>query len=166
MVKVSVVVPVYNASAYLAQCMDSLVRQTLSDIEVICINDGSTDDSSEILKKYAAEDGRFRVISQENRGVSAARNRGMAEAQGKYIGFVDADDWISPDFYEKLYQAARQFLRTFIVQNNIEVELPYDKKVKFYIFGFPLLKVLEGSRYKKYYFCGVKFMQAQIVSKV
>lgn len=104
-VKVSVVVPVYNAEKTLERCLDSIRRQTLKDIEIICVNDGSTDKSGEILKKYAAHDKRFKVITQKNAYVGAARNRGMKEAKGEFIGFVDNDDTLSSDFYEKLYLA-------------------------------------------------------------
>ena len=81
--KVSVVIPVYNTEEYLRQCMDSIVNQTLEDIEIICIDDGSTDGSAEILKDYEANDSRIRIYTQENQGPSAARNRGMSLAGGK-----------------------------------------------------------------------------------
>lgn len=105
--KVSVIVPVYNGETYLKQCLDSIRRQTLKDIEIICIDDGSTDGTAEILAEYAAHDARFKVITQENRHIGAARNTGMAAAKGEYIGFVDADDTISADYYESLYTAAK-----------------------------------------------------------
>ena len=107
MVKVSVVVPVYNVYKYLTRCLDALVNQTLSDIEIICVNDGSTDNSAEILKEFADKDKRIIVINQENAGLSVARNTGMAQAKGEYIGFVDSDDWVDLDFFEKLYNAAK-----------------------------------------------------------
>ena len=104
--KISVIVPIYNVEKYLARCLDSVVGQTFRDIEIICVNDGSTDKSSSIAEQYAKKDGRISLINQENKGLSAARNVGMRIARGKYISFVDSDDWIDLDFLEKLYDAA------------------------------------------------------------
>ena len=101
MVKVSVVIPVYNVEDYLRDCLDSIVNQTLKDIEIICINDGSTDNSLEILEHYKSKDERIKVISQENGGISAARNKGIDLASGDYISFIDSDDYIDNNFYEK-----------------------------------------------------------------
>ena len=106
MAKISVVVPVYNVEAYLERCLDSLINQTLSDIEIICVNDGSTDSSPEKLEEFAKKDSRIKIINQENGGLSAARNTGIEAATGEYIGFVDSDDYVDLDFYEKLYNAA------------------------------------------------------------
>ena len=106
-IKVSVIIPVYNTEKYLEKCLDSVCNQTLSDIEIICINDASTDNSLEVLKQYAATDNRIKVISfEENKGAAAARNTGIEIATGEYIGFVDSDDYPDLDFYEKLYQKA------------------------------------------------------------
>lgn len=105
--KVSVIIPVYNVEKYLERCLDSVCNQTLSDIEIICINDCSKDNSLKILKEYAKEDGRIKLIDfEENKGTAVARNTGINEAQGEYIGFVDSDDYIDLDFYEKLYNKA------------------------------------------------------------
>ena len=104
---VSVIVPVFNSEAFLAKCLESLACQTLADLEVICVDDHSTDGSRTILDKRAAEDSRFKVISfAENRGPSAARNAALDAALGEDVAFVDSDDFIAPDFLEKLYQAA------------------------------------------------------------
>ena len=89
MPKISVIVPVYNVQVFLKDCLDSLVNQTLSDIEIICINDGSTDNSLDILNDYARNDKRIIVYSQENAGISSARNKGLELAKGEYISFVD-----------------------------------------------------------------------------
>lgn len=107
MPKISVIVPVYNTSMYLEKCLTSLINQTLTDIEIICINDGSTDNSLEILEKFAKEDSRIKVLSQENAGLSVTRNNGIKAATGEYIGFVDSDDYVDSSFYEKLYTAAK-----------------------------------------------------------
>ena len=92
--KVSIIVPVYNVEPYLRQCMDSLVNQTYQNIEIICVDDGSTDASGAILEEYAAEDCRIRLVHQSNSGLSAARNAGFLLATGSYIMYVDSDDWI------------------------------------------------------------------------
>ena len=107
--KVSIIIPVYNCERYLKKCLDSLLKQTLKDIEIICINDGSTDNSIKILQKYADKDARILIIDQENKGVSAARNAGVEKAAGEFIGFVDSDDWVNLTFYEKLYNAAQKY---------------------------------------------------------
>ena len=107
MAKVSVIVPVYNVEKYLKRCLDSLINQTLSDIDIICINDGSKDSSLQILEQYAKKDSRIVIYNQENSGVSVARNTGLEYASGEYIGFVDSDDWVDLDFYEKLYNSAK-----------------------------------------------------------
>lgn len=106
MIKVSIIVPVYNVEKYLEKCLDSLINQTLKDIEIICVNDGSTDTSQKILEKYSKKDNRITIINQENAGLSVARNSGIDIAKGEYIGFVDSDDWVDLNFYEKLYNSA------------------------------------------------------------
>lgn len=106
-IKVSVIVPVHNAEKYLAQCLDSLMKQTLQALEVILINDCSTDTSGEICEQYAAKDSRFIVVhNEQNIRQGLSRNKGIEMARGEYVGFVDADDWVDLDYYEKLYQAA------------------------------------------------------------
>ncbi len=92
MPKVSIIVPVYNVEKYLSTCLDSLINQTLKDIEIICINDGSTDNSLNILNEYAQKDTRIIVINKENSGPGSCRNLGIEKATGEYIQFVDSDD--------------------------------------------------------------------------
>lgn len=106
MVKVSIIVPVYNVESYVAMCLDSLVNQTFSDIEIICVNDGSADESLNILEHYKKLDTRIKIVNKENGGLSSARNAGMKVAEGKYILFVDSDDWISTNAIEHLYANA------------------------------------------------------------
>ena len=103
---VSVIVPVYNSSQWLKECLQSLHEQTLSNIEILCINDGSTDNSREIIKNYMQLDNRFFLVDSRNNGVTNARKIGINKARGKYIGFVDSDDYVTKDFFEKLYDAA------------------------------------------------------------
>jgi len=106
-IKVSIIVPVYNSEQYLSKCLDSLLRQTLKEIEVICINDGSTDSSLDILKDYAKQDSRIKIINQKNLKQGKARNIGVENASGEFIGFLDSDDWVEPEFYEKLYKSSK-----------------------------------------------------------
>lgn len=103
---ISIIIPVYNVEQFLRECLDSVVNQTLRNIEIICVNDGSTDKSLAILEEYRKKDSRITVISQENRGPSAARNRGMQHARGEYIYFIDSDDYIELDALEKASQIA------------------------------------------------------------
>jgi len=105
--KVSVIVPVYNVEKYLDKCLNSLVKQTLKDMEIIIVNDGSTDKSQEIIDNYAKKYKNVISIVKENGGVSEARNLGLKKARGEYIGFLDSDDWVSKDMYKKMYQKAK-----------------------------------------------------------
>src|SRR5207253_2318057 len=108
MPNVSIIVPVYNNEKYLSECLDSLINQTLKDIEIILVNDGSNDNSLLICYEFGKIDGRIKVIDKPNGGVSSARNTGLKLASGKYVGFVDSDDWIESDMYEKMYSAAER----------------------------------------------------------
>ncbi|MDO4199470.1 MAG: glycosyltransferase [Clostridia bacterium] len=108
-IKVSVIVPVYNTEKYLDECLRSIENQTLREIEIILVNDGSKDGSRKILEEHAKNDERIKVINQENAGVAAARNHGLREAHGDYVAFVDSDDVIAPWAYEKLYASAKKY---------------------------------------------------------
>lgn len=105
---ISVIIPVYNSAPYLAQCLDSVLLQTYHDLEIICIDDGSTDASADILKEYAQKDPRILVVHQANSGVSVARNAGLDRASGEFIAFVDSDDEMEPDLYEVLVSLIRE----------------------------------------------------------
>lgn len=107
-VKVSVIIPVYNTEALLPRCLESVVAQTLSNIEIICVDDGSTDGSLRVLNEWATRDSRLKVIHQENGRQGKARNAGMAIAEGEYIGFIDSDDYIPKEYFERLYVAAKE----------------------------------------------------------
>lgn len=106
MPKVSVVIPIYNVAEYLREALDSVVNQTLKDIEIICINDGSTDNSLSILKEYAENDGRIKIIDKQNTGYGHSMNVGLDSAGGEYIGIVEPDDYIDLNMYEELYNTA------------------------------------------------------------
>lgn len=111
--KVSIIVPIFNMELYLDRCLNSLLEQSLSDIEIIAVNDGSTDSSLSILQEHSERDSRIIVINKENEGVSAARNDGVLAANGEYIGFVDPDDWVNLKMYEEMYECA--------VEQNVDI---------------------------------------------
>lgn len=102
MCKISIIVPVYNVEKYIKRCLDSLINQTYKNLEIICIDDGSTDQSGEICDKYALKDKRIRVFHKKNSGVSSTKNLGLDVFQGDYVGFVDSDDFVEPTMYEIL----------------------------------------------------------------
>lgn len=107
-IKVSVILPIYNVAAYLPKCLDSLINQTLQEIEIICVNDCSPDNSLQILQQYASKDSRVKIIDQANTGPGVARNNGIKAAKGEYVGFVDPDDWAEPEMFAKMYIAAKK----------------------------------------------------------
>ena len=117
-IKVSVIVPVYNVKKYLRKCLDSIIGQTLKDIEIILVNDGSTDSSLSICEEYAEKDKRITLISKENRGPSHTRNTGLKTAKGEYISFVDSDDYIEENMLEKLYNLGQESSADIIFCNH------------------------------------------------
>lgn len=106
--KLSILVPIYNVEKYLAQCLSSLVEQTLPEIEIICINDGSTDQSLSIVQEFARKDPRIVIIDKPNSGYGDSMNLGLKKAHGEYVGILESDDWIIPDAFATLYQAAKK----------------------------------------------------------
>lgn len=120
MVKISVIIPVFNVENYLARCLDSVINQTLKEIEIICVDDGSTDNSFNILNDYKNSDDRIQVYQQENGGHSAATNTGLKHVNGDYIFFVDSDDWIELDALEKLYSNAIENDSDLVLYDSIE----------------------------------------------
>lgn len=106
--KISVIVPVYNTSKFLKKCLDSILDQSLKEIEIIIVNDGSTDNSLEIIKTYYEKDKRIKVINQKNMGLSGARNSGIKLAKGEYILHIDSDDWIEKDYLKDMYELAKK----------------------------------------------------------
>lgn len=107
--KVSIVVPIYNVEKYLRECIDSILRQTLKEIEIILVDDGSPDKSGKIIDEYAKKDSRVVAVHQKNAGYSAAVNLGIDMARGEYIGIIESDDWIESDMYESLYASAKEY---------------------------------------------------------
>lgn len=118
--KISIIIPVYNTEKFIKECLDSIINQTFKDIEIICINDGSTDNSLNILNEYKDIDNRIRVFSQENSGAGVARNLGIEKSKGDYILFVDGDDWIKDNTCEKLYAQAIKLDTDMILFDAIE----------------------------------------------
>lgn len=150
--KISVIIPIYNADNFLKDCLDSIINQTLQDIEIICINDGSTDKSLEILNKYAAKDSRFVIISQKNKGQGTARNKGIDIAKGEYILFIDPDDFFTKnDAFEKLYLCAIQN-NAKIVQFNYQIIHENSEQIIPFNFAKHLKELYSYDLYKvKYY---------------
>lgn len=109
MIKLSIVVPIYKVERYLRECVDSILAQSLKDIEIILVDDGSPDTCPQIVDDYARKDKRIVAVHQKNSGYSAAVNRGIELASGEYIGIIESDDWIEPDMYEKLYESAKRY---------------------------------------------------------
>jgi len=105
---ISIIVPIYNTSAYLNRCISSIVQQTYHNLEILLINDGSTDQSESICLEWARKDNRILYISQTNKGVCSARNLGLSRAKGDYIGFIDSDDYIAHNMYESLYNLMKK----------------------------------------------------------
>ncbi|MGN1166532.1 MAG: glycosyltransferase family 2 protein [Lachnospiraceae bacterium] len=114
-IKVSVIVPIYNAESYLRKSMNCILSQTLKEIEIICVDDGSTDQSGEILKDFAKADARIQIITQKNAGAGAARNAGLKRAKGEYLSFLDADDFFEPDMLKTAYEKAKEKKAQIIV---------------------------------------------------
>lgn len=115
MCKVSIIIPIYNTSKYLPMCLKSLISQTLQDVEIICINDGSTDNSLDIINKYASTDKRIKVVNQKNEGIGFSRNLGISMAKGEYITFVDSDDYLEPIAYELAYNKAKENVADIVI---------------------------------------------------
>jgi len=121
--KISVIVPVYNTEKYLAACLDSLVNQTLKEIEIICVDDGSTDSSLKILREYEAKDSRLKVITQENKYAGVPRNTGIDAAAGKYVYFADSDDYCDLSLLEKAYSKLAETHADIVYFNHYRLNM-------------------------------------------
>ena len=122
-IKLSTIIPVYNVEKYLANCLESVINQDLKDIEIICVNDGSTDGSLSILKEYSKIDERIMIVNQKNHGQAIARNVGLSIASGEYIHFIDSDDYIGPNSYKKLYKISKKHNTDVTIFNFIIKDL-------------------------------------------
>jgi glycosyltransferase involved in cell wall biosynthesis len=147
--EISVIVPVYNVEKFLNQGLNSIINQTFKNIEIICINDGSTDNSLKILNTYAKRDKRIKIINQKNEGPSIARNNGMGIAKGKYICFIDSDDWVDKNYCKKLYTTAEKFNSDIVIckEKLYYQEQGKIKEHEFYI--FPKIKSKKPITWKK-----------------
>lgn len=116
-IKISVLIPVYNTERYLRKCLDSVLAQTLKEIEIIITNDGATDNSQKIIEEYAIKDKRIRYNIQKNSGLGATRNKGIELAKGEYIAFLDSDDWVEKDYYKFMYEEAKKNNVDLVVSN-------------------------------------------------
>ena len=161
MPQISVVLPVYNVEEYLRQCLDSLANQTFEDFEVICVNDGSGDSSLSILEEYASEDERFKIISQENKGLSGARNTGMDYIKGKYTIFVDSDDWLELNALEKLYNKITALDSDILFKIS---HAPFNKLYKTSFLREAGIKFPENLNYEDLYFFYMVFFKTEKVS--
>ena len=121
MPEISIIIPVYNVEKYIERCVNSLLNQTFQNIEIILINDSSTDSSLEICNKLAEKDSRIKVIHKENEGAGMARNAALKIATGKYIGFVDSDDFVAPDMFKELYEKAEKYNSDLISENTVKL---------------------------------------------
>lgn len=136
MAQVSVIIPVYNIERHLCQCLDSVAGQTLTELEIICVDDGSTDKSPKILADYANKDSRFQIVTQPNGGPGVARNTGLARAAGEYLIFLDSDDWFEPDFLARMVERAETTGADITICRAVEFdtgtgkELPSDWMLK------------------------------------
>lgn len=132
-IKVSILVPIYNVEKYLRQCLNSLTRQTLEDIEIICLNDGSTDSSLDILEEYAKNDSRIVVVNKKNSGYGDSMNKGLKKASGEYIGIVESDDFIELNAFERLYGLAKKFDADVVRSNYFHSKGGKDTKYSYVV---------------------------------
>ena len=139
MSKISIVIPVYNVEKYLRQCLDSIVNQTLRDIQIICVNDGSTDGSLAILQEFAGRDSRIEIIDKPNGGLSSARNAAFPLIRGKYTLFVDSDDWINSETCEKTFYHAEQTGADFVLFFNVQFDHSTGKQLHTSMCDLPLI---------------------------
>lgn len=146
MIKVSIIIPIYNAQTYLKKCLDSVMGQTLREIEIILINDESSDNSLNICKEYSKKDKRIKIIDKKNEGVSKARNTGILSAEGEYISFIDSDDWIEHNMIEELYNSATANNAEFCMCNYVKE----NNGKSLYIDSSMCKKVLEGNDIRNY----------------
>ena len=169
---VSVIIPVYNVEKYIRECIESVIAQTLKEIEIICINDGSTDKSADILQEYALKDSRIRIINQEHSGVASARNTGLRNISGKYVSFIDGDDAVHKEFLQKLYQALQynksadfswcNFVegtqQKYLIKSSSDIPINYNNPFVHYIRRKkPKMNALWNKLYSKHLLKGLSF---------
>ena len=149
----SVIVPVYNVESYLSRCVDSILVQKVDGMEIILVNDGSRDSSGTICDEYARKDSRIRVLHKENGGLSSARNAGLDICRGEYIAFVDSDDWIEPDAYEKMLKTAKELDVKLVCGGRYDVSSKTGEKKLGLCppnITYLLAKIVQGARNAKF----------------
>lgn len=160
--KISIIIPVYNAENYIRPCLDSIIGQTYQNLQIILIDDGSKDNSFAICQEYAARDARITAIYQENHGVSNARNRGLSLADGDYYGFVDGDDYISQDMYEKMMEKALEYSCDCVC---CEYFITYPSREETHSLAKERYGLLDHQQTMKLLFNGIPFTWARLFSK-
>ncbi|MDE5558708.1 MAG: glycosyltransferase [Ruminococcus sp.] len=170
--KISVIIPVYRVEKYIARCLDSVINNTYQNIEIVCVNDGSPDDSLRILNAYAERDSRIVVVSQNNGGLSSARNTGIKHSTGEYVTFIDSDDWIHPNYFEILIDSIRKEMADVAICGFDQVEqysnsfIVYDQKsYAKQVFNISIDELMHDKKFKmfKVYACGVLYRKAKII---
>ena len=158
MPKISVIIPCYNVEDFVEECLDSVINQTFEDMEIICINDGSTDNTLSILESYAKRDDRIKILNQNNQGLSASRNRALEMAKGEYIFFLDSDDYIELTTFEELIRLAEEKCLDLIIFNlrNFDNETKEEQYDKYY--DMPFLKEIVGDNVFNYKDLGYKML--------
>lgn len=177
--KLSIIVPVYNAEAYLGKCIESIQKQTFDDFELILVDDGSKDSSGSICDVYAQSDSRIKVIHQENKGVSSARNAGLDYSNGEYFAFVDSDDWVDDCIYERLFEDIYKYKADIASCNiwendkisfasnkeEITVELSNEEAMKYLLRGKLIRGVLWNKVYSRELLQGLRFYKDIFVAE-
>ncbi|WP_405293709.1 glycosyltransferase family 2 protein [Methanobrevibacter sp.] len=164
MPKISVILPIYNTAEYLPECIGSVLNQTFGEFELICVNDGSTDNSLAILEDYRLKDNRLRIITQENKGLSSARNTGLNKAKGDYILFLDSDDYLTLNALEELYSIASDKSLDLILFKIINFDDETREKSTYSYFELTVLKGMVGSEVFNYEDIKGKFFRIPVTA--
>lgn len=161
--KISVCVPVYNAEQYIGECLDSLLNQTLDGIQIVCVDDGSTDNSLEILDNYSKKYNNIKVIHQENKGLGGARNTGIDNSDGEYIGFLDADDFVDLEMYETLYRLAKKNNSELVICNT---QFYPDSNTKKHVWFKPYLGKIDAEFLDRNVQPGNKIVSKELIDRI
>ena len=169
---ISVIIPAYNAEKYISYCLDSVLNQTFTDFEIICVNDGSKDGTLNLLNEYTKKDSRIKVINQENQGCGYSRNNGYDAANGKYVYFLDSDDAIHPQFLEIMHYFAKIYNADFVCCGMEDNPEKYSKEhyipenLEYLLTYNPLYYFSRKSKYRVYYPPGIKFYRREFLKNI